>query len=1225
MAKITWLHFSDIHYKDSEDFDRSRVIEALFSDLKNQAALGLTPDFVLFTGDIAYSGKAQEYQICHDEFIQPLLYTFDLPRDKAFFVPGNHDVERGRINDLNPQIMQDLRDRESVNAFLGNSDRMKMYLSPFQNFTEYLRKHFPESASSESDGYTFSQIVELSGTKLKISGINTAMRSGHGAARENSEQGQMFIGERQLLNTISTDDADVSILCMHHPLSWLQDSDRAIVEPIISKNFDIVHHGHVHRPNEFFHQVGSIGDYFSFGAAACYDRRVGTEPYQNGYSVFQLDLFENTLTMILRKYSDAPIPKWIANEEITGEGTGGKRVFSLRKAEVGKKRQDPKHNRFLDVRDLYKEAGPQAIDLLAISSKMRAQRASASLAADAYRTAVTDWLNCNHDIGLNTELVALTVLAGEALVIGTQDFEGTDPTHEIEASVREIVDFTIGSKAGKFAKSLDDIISLFSHVLDDYKSAPFAITNSGNLTYISQVLTPIFFSCTISMLANSRFAQTVLPESANITEDYGKSAVMKSNYSRDQEFSVYVSTPKVTDFMRISVLRHYIEARIELIKDALIASNVQFHVRNFRVSFIERPDDWREHRFTVDPTRVIRVLMGSELYGKGSHDVWFRELLQNSIDACTSRQKFSALACPDIPTISISYDPIGRVFSIEDEGIGMTRDHIERYLCRAGKSIWRSEELEKFFKKTNQAKNVSIGKFGVGFLSVFQVCESVEIETTFASPEASTHALKITNLEEPFFVRDSRLGNVGTRLSIQFRRDYEPNLRKIADQFVLFQPSEVKISGLTSFPKNQADALNRMVEREERVNTQRGSDVVWHFDEVSVQGLRASLSVAVPTYVGSHSAGRSWNADKNSPMPQSVEFTVTNRGIVVLSKNTEWLGANSNNSDDKSSGIKGLKVILNFEEGSAPVTVSRNDIKIDDSEAQNLLELIGDVALRVLSKKAHEILAEGDKVEATRRAISMFLNSTKPPRYQWSRKRGNWSENVKVSNAFNEMLRDIGVLEVYKAGNPEAKLERTIRGLENATESVVVCTKERLRSKLFQLYLTKVSPMLVIQARDSWEVDLLVGAGFGWKKLEADGDLWSAINVQEERGCALTSYISAEMALASSDYFTSKDDFLMILPRKKARAEDTVGLKRAAVRFPPRVLLNIDHELTVALIGKVAGRDYDKELSRIFDFLMSAVVNEKGKTRRNREYGRLISELVEIAGCKSDIVAELIA
>jgi 3',5'-cyclic AMP phosphodiesterase CpdA len=100
MSEITILHLSDIHFKKRKEEENKtfrqdvqrKLIEAVKAHVKEHENL----DFVAVTGDIAFSGKKNEYDKAL-EFFNSLKAV--LPGKAEFLVvPGNHDVDRDEVD-----------------------------------------------------------------------------------------------------------------------------------------------------------------------------------------------------------------------------------------------------------------------------------------------------------------------------------------------------------------------------------------------------------------------------------------------------------------------------------------------------------------------------------------------------------------------------------------------------------------------------------------------------------------------------------------------------------------------------------------------------------------------------------------------------------------------------------------------------------------------------------------------------------------------------------------------------------------------------------------------------------------------------------------------------------------------------------------------------------------------------------------------------------------------
>lgn len=166
--------------------------------------------------------------------------------------------------------------------------------------------------------------------------------------------------------------------------------------------------------------------------------------------------------------------------------------------------------------------------------------------------------------------------------------------------------------------------------------------------------------------------------------------------------------------------------------------------------------------FTLDYYSVTNLLMGENLYGEKK--LGFRELLQNSMDACSVMKEYYSLNDPTTsysPEVSIIYDYDKAKVIIKDNGIGMSKDIIDKYFLTIGKSYYRSDEYEKLGYKTNPT-----GTFGIGFLSCFMLSKEVVVNTKhYASGECTSFLLE-KNSKYICHLEDSFLGPHGTAISL---------------------------------------------------------------------------------------------------------------------------------------------------------------------------------------------------------------------------------------------------------------------------------------------------------------------------------------------------------------------------------------------------------------------------------------------------------------------------
>ena len=93
MRPISWLHVSDIHMSVRDAWSQDVVLKAMCERVAQLRKDGVAPDLILTTGDLAYSGKAEEYALVRD-FFDALCNASGVPTERVFCVPGNRDIDR---------------------------------------------------------------------------------------------------------------------------------------------------------------------------------------------------------------------------------------------------------------------------------------------------------------------------------------------------------------------------------------------------------------------------------------------------------------------------------------------------------------------------------------------------------------------------------------------------------------------------------------------------------------------------------------------------------------------------------------------------------------------------------------------------------------------------------------------------------------------------------------------------------------------------------------------------------------------------------------------------------------------------------------------------------------------------------------------------------------------------------------------------------------------------
>lgn len=111
-------------------------------------------------------------------------------------------------------------------------------------------------------------------------------------------------------------------------------------------------------------------------------------------------------------------------------------------------------------------------------------------------------------------------------------------------------------------------------------------------------------------------------------------------------------------------------------------------------------------------------------------DIFLREIVANGVDAVTKFKKLVEMgeaqaAEGEEYRINVFVDEKAKTLTVEDNGIGMTADEVEKYITQIAFS-GAEDFLEKYEKASGDG---IIGHFGLGFYSAYMVSDDVEIYT----------------------------------------------------------------------------------------------------------------------------------------------------------------------------------------------------------------------------------------------------------------------------------------------------------------------------------------------------------------------------------------------------------------------------------------------------------------------------------------------------------------
>lgn len=182
------------------------------------------------------------------------------------------------------------------------------------------------------------------------------------------------------------------------------------------------------------------------------------------------------------------------------------------------------------------------------------------------------------------------------------------------------------------------------------------------------------------------------------------------------------------------------------------------------------------------------------------HEIFLRELVSNSVDACKKLQALRALgeapAGEEQSKVEVIVDKEAKTIKIIDNGIGMTSEEVEKYINQIAFS--GAEEFLNKYKDKTDTQGI-IGHFGLGFYSAFMVAAKVEIETLSFKPDAK--AVHWTCDGSPnYSLNEIEKASVGTTITLNIAEDSEEfletaRINTLLTKYCKFLPVNVEFDG----------------------------------------------------------------------------------------------------------------------------------------------------------------------------------------------------------------------------------------------------------------------------------------------------------------------------------------------------------------------------------------------------------------------------------------------
>ncbi|HEV2602969.1 MAG TPA: metallophosphoesterase [Microvirga sp.] len=301
-----FVHVSDIHFGQErdhvvhihDDVKRELVADAaeVVAALPSGSAHG-----ILVTGDIAYSGKAEQYAEA-GRWLDRLAEAIGCPIHRVRMIPGNHDVDRDKLSIGGRQLLDFIRAggaAEYEQVISNENDRATL----FARFEDYSRFSIGYNCGLDEEAkYATDLRVEVGPDRwIRFVRLNSSLLC-HGKERDNPPE--LVIGERQF--AIPRKAGEENVVLAHHPLNWYKDADD--VRQYVRSRARVFITGHEHDPKVDVDRVEDGCDVMMLAAGAAVPFR-SDATYTHTYNVIEFDWDEGTDSLVVTMHPRAWNPE----------------------------------------------------------------------------------------------------------------------------------------------------------------------------------------------------------------------------------------------------------------------------------------------------------------------------------------------------------------------------------------------------------------------------------------------------------------------------------------------------------------------------------------------------------------------------------------------------------------------------------------------------------------------------------------------------------------------------------------------------------------------------------------------------------------------------------------------------------------------------------------------------------------------------------------------------
>ncbi|MBN8456645.1 MAG: metallophosphoesterase [Verrucomicrobia bacterium] len=236
MKHLGLIHLSDIHCRRTNDF-LARAFGCIHNLTKDPDLTKIEKFIIVLTGDLAYSGKKEEY-LEFAKLLSNLRISLGTKYWKTVAIPGNHDCDFEKPQTVRNMV---LRQIPSESEPIYQQDLVSTCTTVQEEFFLFLKDNCDIEIQNNKLRLYWECHLEADGKKIIFECYNSSWTS-----QLNEKPGTLAFPRSLLKELDETELVDLRVGLIHHPTNWITPMRRRALDSHLERTCDIVLSGHEH-------------------------------------------------------------------------------------------------------------------------------------------------------------------------------------------------------------------------------------------------------------------------------------------------------------------------------------------------------------------------------------------------------------------------------------------------------------------------------------------------------------------------------------------------------------------------------------------------------------------------------------------------------------------------------------------------------------------------------------------------------------------------------------------------------------------------------------------------------------------------------------------------------------------------------------------------------------------------------------------------------------------